>query len=232
MSEYRRNSIKDWSVEDRPREKFMKSGMQSLSNAELIALLLGSGTKEMNAVDVARELLAVVNNNLHELGKLSIYDLKKIKGIGNARSINLLAALELGSRRSSSYSPEKRSIKNSQSAYDILYPYIGELQHEEFWIIILNRAHLVLTTQKISQGGLTGTVIDTRVILKHVIERKGTSLIISHNHPSGNKNPSESDISITKKIKSAAEIMDITLLDHIILAGKEYLSFADEGFLT
>ncbi len=232
MGEYNNRTIKDWSVEDRPREKFMNSGIQSLSNAELIALLIGSGTKEKNAVELARDILAGVKNNLHELGKLSIYDLKNIRGIGNARSIVLLAALELGARRSNSYSAEQKSIKNSQTAFDILYPIMGELSHEEFWIIILNRAHKVITTKKISQGGLTGTVIDTRIILKHVIERKGTSLIISHNHPSGNKNPSEADLNITKKIKSAAEIMDIALLDHLILAGKEYLSFADEGLLT
>ncbi len=232
MGDYNKNSIKEWSLEDRPREKFLNSGIQSLSNAELIALLIGSGTKERNAVDVARNILAEVKNNLHELGKLNIYDLKNIKGIGNARAIVLLAALELGTRRSNSYSPHQSAIKNSQTAFEILYPILGELTHEEFWIIILNRAHKVISTQKISQGGLTGTVIDTRVILKHAIEKKGTSLIISHNHPSGNKNPSEADINITKKIKSAAEIMDITLLDHIILAGKAYLSFADEGMLT
>lgn len=232
MNAYKKTTIKDWSLEDRPREKLMNSGIQSLSNAELIAILLGSGTKDRNAVEVARELLSKVNNNLHDLGRLNIYDLQEIKGIGNARSVNLLAALELGTRRSGSYSIEKISIKNSQSAFEILYPILGELQHEEFWIIILNRAHHVLATRKVSQGGLTGTVIDTRIILKNVLEIKGTSLIIAHNHPSGNKNPSEADLNITKKIKSAAEIMDITLLDHLILAGKEYLSFADEALLS
>ena len=232
MKEYNNTSIKDWSLEDRPREKLLNSGMQSLSNAELIGILIGSGTKELNAVDIARNILASVNNNLHDLGKLKTDDLIKVKGIGTVRAITLLAAIELGSRRNNSYSEEKITIKNSQTAFDLLYPLIGELEHEEFWIIILNRAHKVIKTEKISQGGLTGTVIDTRMILKHALDKRATSLIISHNHPSGNKNPSEADISITKKIKNAAEIMDINVLDHIIVAGKNYLSFADEGLLV
>ena len=232
MKEYEKTTIKDWSVEDRPREKLLKSGVQSLSNAELIALLLGSGTRSFNAVEVARNLLASVKNDLHELGKLTANDLTAIAGIGNARAGTLMAALELGARRAGSHSPEKTAIKNSQHAFDLLYPLLGELDHEEFWIIMLNRAHRVVGTRKISQGGLTGTVIDTRMILKYALEKKATSIIISHNHPSGNKSPSEADVNITKKIKNAAEIMDITLLDHIIIAGKHYLSFADEGLLV
>lgn len=231
MKEYKNTTIKDWSVEDRPREKLLNAGVSSLSNAELIALLIGSGTKEQNAVDVARNILASVKNNLHDLGKMKIEELKSVKGIGPARAITLMAAVELGSRRTGSYPEEKITIKNSQTAYELLYPIIGELEHEEFWIIILNRAHKVVKTEKISQGGLTGTIIDTRMILKHALDKKATSLIISHNHPSGNKKPSEADISITRKIRDAAQIMDISVLDHIIVAGKNYLSFADEGLL-
>ncbi len=231
MNEYNNTSIKDWSVEDRPREKLLNSGVQSLSNAELIALLIGSGTRENNAVELARNLLASVSNNLYELSRLGHGDLVKIKGIGTARAITLLAAIELGSRKSNCYAGGKISIKNSQTAYELLYPLIGELEHEEFWIIILNRAHKVIKPEKISQGGLTGTVIDTRMILKHALDKKATSLIISHNHPSGNKTPSDSDINITKKIKNAAEIMDINVLDHIIVAGQNYFSFADEGLM-
>lgn len=231
MTTYRNKSIKEWSVEDRPREKLLNSGIQTLSNSELIALLIGSGTRELSAVDVARNLLATVDNNLHELGKLKVNELLKQKGIGKARAVVLLAALELGSRRNSAYQAEKIIIKNSETAWEVLYPHLGELEHEEFWIIMLNRAHKVIKTEKISQGGLTGTVIDTRMILKHALDKKATSIIISHNHPSGNKTPSEADINITRKIKNAAEIMDITLLDHIIVAGKNYLSFADEGLL-
>jgi DNA repair protein RadC len=232
MKSYHNTTIKDWSVEDRPREKLLKSGVQSLSNAELLALLIGSGTRENNAVDLARNILASVRNNLYDLGKLKTEELIEIRGIGLARAITLQAALELGTRRNSSYGEEKILISNSGSAHELLYPIIGELEHEEFWIIILNRAHRVLKTEKISQGGLTGTVIDTRMILKHALDKRATSIIISHNHPSGNKTPSEADINITKKIKSAAEIMDITVLDHVIVAGKAYFSFADEGLMT
>jgi DNA repair protein RadC len=232
MSTYQNTTIKDWSVEDRPREKLLKSGVQSLSNAELLALLIGSGTRENNAVDLARNILSTVRNNLYDLGKLTTEELVKIRGIGLARAITLQAALELGTRRNSSYGQEKILISNSESAYELLYPIIGELDHEEFWIIILNRAHRVLNTEKISQGGLTGTVIDTRMILKHALDKRATSIIISHNHPSGNKTPSEADIQITKKIRSAAEIMDIMVLDHVIVAGKTYFSFADEGIMS
>ncbi len=231
MKPYKNLSIKDWSVEDRPREKLMKSGVQALSNAELIALLIGSGTRETNAVEVARNILASAGNNLHELGRFSTTDLLKIKGIGPAKAITLLAALELGSRKNHTREVDKIIIRNSQTAYEVLYSMIGELGHEEFWIIILNRAHKVIKTEKISQGGLTGTVIDTRMILKHALDKKATSLIIAHNHPSGNRSPSEADISITRKIKSAAEIMDINVLDHIIVAGLNYYSFADEGVM-
>lgn len=232
MKTYHNTTIKNWSVEDRPREKLLKSGVQSLSNAELLALLIGSGTKENNAVDLARNVLASVKNNLYDLGKLKTEELVKVRGIGMARAITLQAALELGTRRNSSYGEEKIMIRNSESAFELLYPIIGELEHEEFWIIILNRAHKVLKTEKISQGGLTGTVIDTRMILKHALDKRATSIIISHNHPSGNKTPSEADISITKKIKGAAGIMDITVLDHIIVAGRTYFSFADDGLMT
>lgn len=231
MQPYDHTTIKDWSVEDRPREKLLKSGVQTLSNAELIALLIGSGTREANAVHVARNILASAGNNLQELAKLTTDDLLKIKGIGTARAITLLAALELGKRKNSSYNGEAVMIKNSQTAYEVLVPTLGGLQHEEFWIIILNRAHKVIKTEKISQGGLTGTVIDTRMILKHALDKRATSLIIAHNHPSGNRKPSDADVKITRKIKNAAEIMDIQVLDHIIVAGDHYFSFADEGIM-
>lgn len=231
MKIYYGTTIKDWSVEDRPREKLLQTGTQSLSNSELIAIILGSGTKDLNAVQLARNLMISVDNNLHALGKLGIDDLTKLKGIGTAKAISLLAALELGTRRTNAYAGTRVSIKDSQSAFDLLYPILGELEHEEFWIVILNRAHKVLKKQKISQGGLTGTVIDTRIILKYALDQKATSLIISHNHPSGNTKPSEADLSITRKIGDAARLMDIQLLDHIIIAGKSYLSLSDEGLM-
>jgi len=232
MGEYTNSKIKNWSVEDRPREKLLKQGIQYLSNAELLALVIGSGTREMNAVELSRLILSSAGNNLSELGKFSVDDLIKTKGIGVAKAITLVAALELGARKGRSYIGEKVIIKSSQSAFDILHTHLGELEHEEFWIVILNRAHKVIDTIKISQGGLTGTVIDTRMILKYAIDKRATSLIVSHNHPSGNRKPSEADINITKKIKNAAALMDITLLDHIIVADKTYFSFADEGLLV
>lgn len=231
MGEYLKSSIKNWSVEDRPREKILKQGIQNLSNSELMAVLIGSGTREMNAVELSRIVLASADNNLDELGKHSIESLVNIKGIGLAKAITLLAALELGSRRGRSYNPEKVAIKSSLTAYDLLHPILGDLEHEEFWLVILNRAHKVMGTKKISQGGLTGTVIDTRMILKHAIDKRATCIIVSHNHPSGNRNPSEADVSITKKLSKAAALMEITLLDHLIIADHTYFSFADEGLL-
>lgn len=231
MADYNPLALKKWSVEDRPREKLIKMGVGHLSNAELIALLLGSGTREMNAVELGRLILTRTDNDLHELGRLSIEDLQRINGIGKAKAIILIAAFELASRKNNCYAREKVVIRNSQSAFEIMQPRLGSLEHEEFWIIILNRAHKVLNNVKISQGGLTGTVIDTRIILKHALDKKATALIISHNHPSGNIKPSEADIGITKKIRDAAELMDITLLDHIIIADHKYFSFADEGMV-
>lgn len=232
MGEYYSSKIKNWSVEDRPREKMLKQGIQNLSNTELLALIIGSGTREINAVELSRMILSSAKNNLNELGKMNIEELVRIKGIGIAKAITLVAALELGSRKGKSYSDEKVVIKNSQTAFDILHTKMGNLEHEEFWILIMNRAHKVLDTMKISQGGITGTVIDTRMILKFAIDKRATSLIVSHNHPSGNKKPSEADINITRKIKNAAALMDITLLDHIIVTDHSYFSFADEGLLV
>ena len=231
MADYNPLALKKWSVEDRPREKLIKMGVGHLSNAELIALLLGSGTRKMNAVELGRLILTRTDNDLHELGRLSIEDLQQINGIGKAKAIILIAAFELASRKNNCYAREKVVIRNSQSAFEIMQPRLGPLEHEEFWIIILNRAHKVLNTVKISQGGLTGTVIDTRMILKHALDKKATALIVCHNHPSGNIKPSEADIGITKKIRDAAELMDITLLDHLIIADRKYFSFADEGMV-
>lgn len=231
MRSYSNKRISEWSVEDRPREKLLNDGVQVLSNAEIIALLIGSGTRERNALEIARIMLAESDNSLHELFRKSIHDLTAIPGIGNARAVTLMAAFELGRRKNCFKSLPPTFIRNSDSAYQILMPRLSSLEHEEFWIIILNRAHRVSGVQKISQGGLTGTVIDTRLILKNVLDKKGTSLIIAHNHPSGNLSPSEADRSITKKIGEAAKTMDIHLLDHLILTASSYFSFADEGIL-
>ena len=231
MRSYSNKRISEWSVEDRPREKMIQYGVQVLSNSELIAILIGSGTRDRNAVEIARIMLAESNNSLQELFRKSIQDLITVPGIGNARAITLMAAFELGRRKHNSRVERPEFIRNSDSAYQLLVGNLATLEHEEFWIIILNRAHRVSGIQKISQGGLTGTVIDTRIILKYVLDKKGTSLIIAHNHPSGNLNPSEADRNITRKIQDASRTMDIQLLDHLIISGSGYFSFADEGLI-
>ena len=231
MGDYKNLSIKDWAVEDRPREKLLSKGMQSLTDAELLAILIGSGQRNESAVEVARKVLNLSGNNLNELGRLSIKNLMKIHGIGKAKAITLIAALELGRRRKLTDPKEKFKISGSQDAYDFLSPLVEDLSHEEFRVLYLNRSNRVVEHKKISQGGVSGTVIDVRIILKFAIEVLASSLIISHNHPSGNLQPSEADIQITRKIKEAAKLHDIQLLDHIIISDKHYYSFADEGVL-
>jgi DNA repair protein RadC len=223
--------ITDWAVEDRPREKLYQKGTSSLSDAELLGILIGSGTKERSAVDLGRELLQMVNNNLNSLGKLSISDLTKIRGIGNARAITIAAALELGRRRKLAEMPEVPQIKCSKDVFDLLSPLLSDLSHEEFWILFLNRSNKVINRMKLSQGGISGTVTDVRLVMKKAIEYLASGIIVCHNHPSGNLNPSESDTAITKKIREAGNIMDIQLLDHLIISEKDYYSFADNGLL-
>lgn len=229
MEEYSNLTIKDWAVEDRPREKLQKKGVQSLSDAELIAILIGSGTKKESAVELAKKVLKSANNNLNELGKIGINDLKKTKGIGEAKAISILAALEIGRRRKISEIIEKQRITQSKDVSDLFQPIIGDLPHEEFWVLFLNRSNRIIDKLKISQGGTSGTVIDVKIILKHAIEKLASSIIICHNHPSGNKAPSNADDSITRKLKDAAVLFDIQVLDHIIIADMEYFSYADEG---
>ncbi|HEX2394129.1 MAG TPA: DNA repair protein RadC [Bacteroidales bacterium] len=231
MEDYKPLTIRNWSVEDRPREKMMASGTQSLSDAELIAILIGSGTKSISAVDLARQILHMAGNNLDRLGKFSITDLKKIKGIGQAKAISILAALELGRRRKVADGLSEIKITGSADVFNLIYPVLTDLSYEEFWVIFLNRSNKVITKRKISQGGITGTVTDIRLILKNALENLATSIILSHNHPSGNLQPSEADISITRRLKESAALMDISLLDHLIIAGKSYFSFADENMI-
>jgi len=223
--------ITDWAVEDRPREKLIQSGTSSLSDAELLAILISSGTKEKSAVDLGRELLSVVNNNLNTLGKLSIADLKKIRGIGNARAVTIAAALELGRRRKLAEIPDALKIKCSKDVADIFQPLLSDLPHEEFWILFLNRSNRVINRMKLSQGGISGTVTDVRMVMKKAIEYLASGIIVCHNHPSGNLNPSESDTKITQKIKEAGNLLDIQLLDHLIISDKDFYSFADNGMI-
>jgi DNA repair protein RadC len=223
--------ITDWAVEDRPREKLIQNGTSSLSDAELLAILISSGTKTKSAVDLGRELLAMVNNNLNNLGKLSIADLKKIHGIGNARAVTISAALELGRRRKLTEIPDVLQIKCSKDVADIFQPLLSDLLHEEFWILFLNRSNRVINRMKLSQGGISGTVTDVRMVMKKAIEYLASGIIVCHNHPSGNLNPSESDSKITQKIKEAGNLLDVQLLDHLIISDKDYYSFADNGML-
>jgi DNA repair protein RadC len=223
--------ITDWAVEDRPREKLYHKGTSSLSDAELLAILIGSGTRERSAVDLGRELLSTVDNNLNSLAKLTISELTKINGIGNARAITIAAALEIGRRRKLSDIPEMPQIKCSRDVFDLLSPVLSDLPHEEFWILFLNRSNKVINRMKLSQGGISGTVTDVRLVMKRALEYLASGIIVCHNHPSGNLNPSESDTRITRKIKEAGNIMDIQLLDHLIISEKEYYSFADNGLL-
>jgi len=223
--------ITDWAVEDRPREKLYQKGTSSLSDAELLAILIGSGTKSRSAVDLGRELLSMADNNLNSLGKLSISDLTKIRGIGNARAVTIAAALELGRRRKLSEMPEMPQIKCSRDVFDLVTPVLSDLSHEEFWILFLNRSNKVINRMKLSQGGISGTVTDIRIIMKKAIENLASGIIVCHNHPSGNLSPSESDTRITQKIKEAGNMMDIQLLDHLIISDKDFYSFADNGLL-
>jgi DNA repair protein RadC len=223
--------ISEWAVEDRPREKLIRKGIYSLSDAELLAILISSGTRKKSAVDLGRELLGMVNNNLNSLGKLSVADLLKIRGIGPARAVTIAASLELGRRRNLAMLPDTNHIKSSKDVADIFLPLLSDLSHEEFWMLFLNRSNRVIDRMKLSQGGISGTVTDVRIIMKKALELLASGIIVCHNHPSGNMNPSESDAKITQKIKEAGNLMDIQLLDHLIISGKEYYSFADNGLL-
>lgn len=221
--------IKEWALEDRPREKLLYKGIYALSDAELIAILLGSGNNEQSAVDLARDVLKLADNNLVKLGKLGIDDLQKLKGVGQAKAINILAALDLGRRRKSSLVDNDHKIRSSNDVYSIFHPLISDLSYEEFWLLYLNRSNKVISKLKISQGGISGTITDIRLILKRALEVLASSIIICHNHPSGNREPSDADRRITEKIKEAASYFDISLLDHLIVTDNGYYSFADKG---
>lgn len=228
---YKKLSIKEWAVEDRPREKMLAKGIRSLSEAELIAILIGSGNPEESAVEVSRKILGSVNNSLNELGKKTISDLQKFKGIGEVKAINIMAALELGRRRKESEPQEKLKIVTSADVASVFSPLLSDLPHEEFWFLMLNRNNQVIDKMMVSQGGLSGTIIDVRIILKTALEKLASSIILCHNHPSGNLVPSEADKDITKKIREAGKFMDIPVLDHLIIGNDAYFSFADEGLI-
>lgn len=224
-------SIKNWSQEDQPREKLRDKGKTTLSDAELLAILIGSGSRDESAVDLCKRILARVDNNLNALGKLSIKQLMGFKGIGEAKAIGITAALELGRRRRLEDAVKQEKITSSRDVFNIMQPILGELSHEEFWIIYLNNSNKVIQKQQLSKGGITGTLVDVRLVLKSALEVGAVALIVSHNHPSGTLKPSEADKKITKKLKTAAQSIDINLLDHIIVTEKRYFSFADENLI-
>jgi len=224
-------TIKTWAEDDRPREKLLSKGRQTLSDAELIAILIGSGSRNETAVELSKKILASVSNNLNELSKLSINDLIKFKGIGEAKAISIVAALELGRRRKETENIKREKIVSSQIAYDFMKPTFIDLPHEEFWILLLNRSNAVIKKECISRGGVAGTVVDTKIIMKLALENLASSIMLFHNHPSGNLKPSDADIKITKNIKAAGQLMDVQLLDHIIMTDSNYYSFNDEGIM-
>lgn len=224
-------SIKSWAEDDRPREKLLGKGRNALSDAELIAILIGSGSKNESAVELSQKILASISNNLNALGKLSVNDLMKFKGIGEAKAITIAAALELGRRRNREKPAKRDKIITSRDVFDVFYPQLTDLPHEEFWILLLNRANSIINKINISRGGVSGTIVDVKIILKIAIENLATSIILCHNHPSGNIMPSQSDIDMTKNLKQASALVEIQTLDHIIIGENAYYSFSDEGMI-
>lgn len=224
-------SIKEWAEDDRPREKLLAKGTSSLSNAELLAIIIGSGTREESAVDLCKRLLNLAENNLQELGRFGVAELTKIKGIGQAKAIGIIATLELGRRRAMQEAMQRQNIQSSRDAFLLFQPLLSELPHEEFWCLYLNNSNRIIARECVGRGGITGTVTDVRIILRKAIELLSTGIILCHNHPSGNIKPSEADKNITSKIVAAASFIDVKIIDHIIIGNNSYLSFADEGFL-
>jgi DNA repair protein RadC len=224
------NSIKNWSEDDRPREKLMANGAKALTNAELLAILIGSGSKSESAVDLSRKILMDVDNDLNLLSKKSVAQLTDYKGIGEAKAITIVAAMELVNRKRFE-KVEKRKITSSKDVHEEMFPILIDKDQEEFWALFLNRKNAIIEKKKISMGGVGSTIVDLKIIFRYAIESLASGLILVHNHPSENPNPSEGDISLTVKIQNAALFFDIKLLDHIIFAGAKYYSFADEGTL-
>ena len=222
-------TIKNWSEDDKPREKLMLKGSVSLSDAELVAILIGSGSRDESALSLSKRILASVDNKLNTLDKLSIKQLMKFKGIGEAKAISIAAALVLGKRRKSEEKSIPKVISSSRDVFEIMQPIIGELPHEEFWVVYLNNSNKVIYKSQLSKGGMTGTVVDVRLIFKMALEQGAVSIILTHNHPSGKLQASEADKQITTKLKIAGDQLDIKVLDHIIITDLGYFSFQDEG---
>jgi len=224
-------SIKNWKEDDRPREKLLSKGKHTLSDAELIAILIGSGNREESAVGLAKRILTFTSNNLNQLGKLSVNDLTQFKGIGEAKAISIITALELGRRRRLEEALERPKINSSKAVFDIMQPILGELNHEEFWVLYLNNSNKIMYKNQLSSGGITGTLVDVRMLFKKALELSSVAVILCHNHPSGSLKPSKSDIDLTKKIQQAGKSLDIKILDHLLITEKAYFSFADSKLI-
>lgn len=228
---YQQKSIKNWAEDDRPREKLSLKGERALSDSELLAIIMGSGSREESAVELAKRILNSVDNNWNNLSRLSIKDLCKFKGIGEAKAISIITALEIGRRKAIQELPEKPKITRSRDIFQVMQSIIGDLNVEEFWVLFLNQGNFVVKKELIGRGGISYVAVDVRIIMKVALEEYATGIILAHNHPSGNLNPSRDDYRLTEKIKTAARTLDIELLDHLILNQKSYFSFADEGKL-
>ncbi|MCX6181915.1 MAG: DNA repair protein RadC [Bacteroidetes bacterium] len=226
-----KNTIKDWSEQDRPREKLLLKGRKSLSDSELLAIIIGSGSANESALDLSKRIMASVDNKIDLLSKISYSELLRFKGIGPAKAINILSVLEMASRINNSLPQELDKITCSEDIFSLLKNDFADLQVEEFWLVLLNTANRVIDKRRIGIGGVSGVVADVKVIMKHALDHMASSIIIAHNHPSHNKKASKQDVDLTHKVKDAARLMDISLLDHLIFCGAEYFSFADEGIL-
>lgn len=222
-------SIKFLAEDDRPREKFLLKGKDAVSDAELLAIIMGSGNREESAVDLARKILNDYKNNWHELSKASLSDLMDYKGIGEAKAISIATTLEIGRRRASQNTLQRKKVTCSRDAFEVLHPFISDLSTEEFWAIYLNQNNKVLATLKLTQGGISQSIVDVRILFKKALELSATGIIVAHNHPSGNLTPSQADRIITDKIRQAGKIMSVEMLDHLIITQNDYYSFKDEG---
>ncbi len=231
FTETKVSTIKEWAEDDRPREKLIAKTPKALTNAELLAILIGSGTKNESAVDLAKRILASLDNHLSQLAKLSLKEFMQFKGIGQAKAINIIAALELGRRRRLSEALDQKKIISSNDAFEILAPILNDQSYEEFWCVTLNRSNCVIKTLPISEGGVAGTVADPKKIFKFALEDNASSIIIAHNHPSGSLKPSNADIKLTQKCKEAGRFLELPVIDHIIIGNDKYFSFADEGLI-
>jgi DNA repair protein RadC len=220
-----------WAEEDQPRHKILLKGRSTLSDAELLSLLIGCGNEEENALDIARNMLSGSNNSLTEFGKLSSSDLMRHKGIGQSKAVAIVAAFELGRRRKNEDAITRNQITNSMDIFNIMHPYLGDLTHEEFWVLFLNRANRVMGKHQVSSGGMTGTVVDPKIIFKQALDAKATTIVLTHNHPSGNTRPSQQDVDLTKKLVDGGKLLEISVIDHIIICNHSFFSFADEGMI-